>query len=212
MEVDIVFGLARRCHYRGLQTPVDLGRPRGLFVMNDAAKQREGNVLKGLVAGLIGGLVASWTMNRFQDLWVKLADPQDSSDQSSKPDHQQSNNEEQDDTTVRTASAISEGLFDHKLTESEKKIGSTAVHYSLGTGVGGLYGAVAEVAPEITAGAGLPFGAAFWLAVDEGAVPLLGLSKGPTSYPLSTHAYALTSHFVYGLTAEIVRRAVRKAL
>lgn len=180
--------------------------------MNGAAKQRDGNVLKGLVAGLIGGLVASWTMNRFQDVWVKLADHQDSSDQSSKPEPQQSNSEEQDDTTVRTASAISEGLFDHKLTESEKKIGGTAVHYSLGTGVGGLYGAVAEVAPEITAGAGLPFGAAFWLVVDEGAVPLLGLSKGPTRYPLSTHAYALTSHFVYGLTAELVRRSLRKVL
>lgn len=183
-----------------------------LFVMNDAAKQRDENLLKGLVAGLIGGLIASWTMNRFQDLWVKLADHQDSADQNSKPEHQQSDNEEQDDTTVRTASAISEGLFDHKLTESEKKIGGTAVHYSLGTGVGGLYGAVAEVAPEITAGAGLPFGAAFWLAVDEGAVPLLGLAKGPTSYPLSTHAYALTSHFVYGVTAEIVRRSVRKMI
>jgi putative membrane protein len=180
--------------------------------MNDAAKQREGNVLKGLVAGLIGGLIASWTMNRFQDMWVKLADHQDGSDQSSKPEPQESNKEEQDDTTVRTASAISEGLFDHKLTESEKKIGGTAVHYSLGTGVGGLYGAVAEVAPEITAGAGLPFGAAFWLVVDEGAVPLLGLSKGPTKYPLSTHAYALTSHFVYGLTAELVRRSVRKVI
>ena len=180
--------------------------------MNDAAKQRDGNVLKGLVAGLIGGLIASWTMNRFQDVWVKLAAHQDSSDHSSKPEPQQSHSEEQDDTTVRTASAISEGLFDHKLTESEKKIGGTAVHYSLGTGVGGLYGAVAEVAPEITAGAGLPFGAAFWLVVDEGAVPLLGLSKGPTKYPLSTHAYALTSHFVYGLTAELVRRSVRKMI
>lgn len=180
--------------------------------MNGAAKQSERNLMKGLVAGLIGGLVASWTMNRFQDVWVKLADHQNGADQSSKPEPQQSNNEEQDDTTVRTASAISEGLFDHKLTESEKKIGGTAVHYSLGTGVGGLYGAVAEVAPQITAGAGLPFGAAFWLVVDEGAVPLLGLSKGPTNYPLSTHAYALTSHFVYGLTAELVRRSVRKAL
>jgi putative membrane protein len=180
--------------------------------MSDAAKQRDGNVLKGLVAGLIGGLIASWTMNRFQDVWVKLADHQDGSDQSSKPEPQQSNNEEQDDTTVRTASAISEGLFDHKLTENEKKIAGTAVHYSLGTGVGGLYGAVAEVAPEITAGAGLPFGAAFWLVVDEGAVPLLGLSKGPTKYPLSTHAYALTSHFVYGLTAELVRRSLRKVI
>ena len=180
--------------------------------MNDAAKQRERSVLKGLVAGLVGGLIASWTMNRFQDMWVKLTADKVSSEQSSTPEYHESNREEQDDTTVRTASAISEGLFNHKLSASEKKIGGTAVHYSLGTGVGGLYGAVAEIAPEITAGAGLPFGAAFWLVVDEGAVPLMGLSKGPTEYPLSTHAYALTSHFVYGLTAELVRRSVRRAL
>jgi uncharacterized membrane protein YagU involved in acid resistance len=176
--------------------------------MNRVAKtnnRSERDVLKGLAAGLIGGLVASWTMNRFQDLWTKLGEHQRQSEQPS-------NNEEQDDTTVRTASAISEGLFHHKLTEKEKKIAGPAVHYSLGTGVGGLYGAVADAVPEVTAGAGLPFGAAFWLVVDEGAVPLLGLSKGPTEYPLSTHAYALVSHFVYGLTAEVVRRTVRRAL
>ena len=28
---------------------------------------------KGLAAGLVGGLVASWTVNRFQDLWSKFA-------------------------------------------------------------------------------------------------------------------------------------------
>ena len=186
------------------------------------------DVWKGLAAGLIGGLVSSWTMNRFQDVWSKLAkgiegwsDNQfqnvwgefgegvgESSDaQSSNPSPTP---EVQDDTTVRAASAVSEGLFDHKLTQSEKKIAGPAVHYVLGTGVGGLYGAAAEMAPKVTAGTGLPFGAVFWLVVDEGAVPLLGLSKGPTAYPLSTHAYALSSHFVYGLTAEVVRRAVRR--
>ena len=72
-----------------------------------------------------------------------------------------------------------------------------------------LYGAAAELARPVTAGKGLPFG---WLVVDEGAVPSLGLSKGPTAYPFSTHVYALSSHFVYGLTAEVVRRAVRKAM
>lgn len=189
-----------------------------------------GDVWKGLAAGLIGGLVASWTMNRFQDVWSKLAkgieswsDNQfqnvggqfgegvgESSDtQGSKPDL---NPEVQDDTTVRAASAVSEGLFDHKLTQSEKKIAGPAVHYLLGTGVGGLYGAAAEIAPKVTAGTGMLFGGVFWLVVDEGAVPLLGLSKGPTAYPLSTHAYALASHFVYGLTAEVVRRSVRKAM
>src|SRR6185295_5920749 len=116
---------------------------------------------KGLAAGLVGGLVASWTMNRFQDVWSRLAkgietwpDNQfqkvwgefaEGVDESS---HTQGsklgpNPEVQDDTTVRAASAVSEGLFDHRLTEREKKIAGPAVHYILGTGVGGLYGVAA---------------------------------------------------------------------
>ena len=188
------------------------------------------NLWKGLAAGLVGGLVASWTMNRFQEAWSKLAKgiegwphcefqnvwgefgegrKKSSDTQASQPNPTP---EVHDDTTVRAASAVSEGLFDHRLTASEKKIAGPAVHYSLGTGVGGLYGVAAELAPKVTTGSGLPFGGVFWLVVDEGAVPLLGLSKGPTAYPLSTHAYALSSHFVYGLTAEVVRRAVRQAM
>jgi len=178
-----------------------------------------GRVCKGLAAGLIGGLVASWTMNRFQDGWSKLAQGnrmsppgQDQLQSRQLESDEQGSVEPEDDTTVKTASAISEAVFDHKLTQREKKIAGPAVHYALGTSVGGLYGAVAEVAPKVTTGAGLPFGAAFWLVVDEGAVPILGLSKGPTQYPLSTHVYALASHFVYGLTTELVRRVVLKAL
>jgi putative membrane protein len=177
----------------------------------------EGEVWKGLVAGLIGGLVASWTMNRFQDVWFKLSENGDRSaggrsTRQSKEEQQTNSNEAEDDTTVKAASAISEGIFSHKLSEDEKKIAGPAVHYALGTGVGGLYGAVAEVMPEVTTGAGLPFGVAFWLVVDETAVPVLGLSKPPTEYPASTHVYALASHLVYGCTAELVRRNLRKAL
>jgi uncharacterized membrane protein YagU involved in acid resistance len=77
---------------------------------------------------------------------------------------------------------------------------------------GAIYGVAAELAPEVTVGAGIPFGTAVWLAVDEGVVPLLGLSKAPTEYPLSTHIYALASHFVYGFTTEVVRRALRRTI
>jgi putative membrane protein len=181
---------------------------------------KKGDLLSGLLVGLIGGFVASWTMNRFQDIWLKLsANGQSSTAQSSaegkKFEREQTadgDTDEQDDTTVKAASALSEGIFGHRLTKDEKKIAGPAVHYALGSGVGGLYGIAAEVVPEVTKGAGVPFGAAFWLVVDETAVPLLGLSKGPTSYPLSTHVYALTSHLVYGLTTEFVRRTLSKAL
>ena len=75
-----------------------------------------------------------------------------------------------------------------------------------------LYGGlVAEIVPQTTAGAGTLFGAGLARA-DEGVTPLLGLSKSASEYPLSVHAAAFASHIVYGLTAEGVRRAVRKVL
>lgn len=169
------------------------------------------DVLRGLAAGLIGGLVASWTMNQFQTLTSKLMKEMEKSRGGQKKKEEQ-DKKEGDDATVKAASAISEGIFDHKLTKSEKKVAGPAVHFALGTITGGFYGVAAELAPIISVGAGLPFGAVFWLAADEAAVPALGLSKPPTEYPLSAHASALASHLVYGLTTDIVRRAVRRAL
>src|SRR6185503_12622257 len=177
----------------------------------------DANVWKGLVAGLAGGLVASWTMNQFQAAWTRVAEgfEKPHGAQSMKPTEEATPNEppeQQDDATVETAKVISENVFGHELTKTEKKPAGTAVHYAFGTVTGGLYGAMAEFTPQVTAGAGLPFGAVFWLVADEIGVPLLGLAKGPTAYPVSTHAYALASHFVYGVTAELSRRAVRHVL
>ncbi|HEX8163041.1 MAG TPA: DUF1440 domain-containing protein [Pyrinomonadaceae bacterium] len=185
---------------------------------------RAGDVAKGVVAGLVGGFVASLAMNQFQQLWQRLAEGEErghgaQSMQQGSPHRgagemlrERGVDSEDDDAAERTASAIAVGVFDHELTESEKETAGTAVHYAFGAGTGALYGAAAELAPVLTAGAGLPLGAAVWLTADEGLVPLLGLSKTPTEYPVSTHAYSLASHLVYGLTVELVRRAVRDRL
>ncbi|HLO00889.1 MAG TPA: DUF1440 domain-containing protein [Pyrinomonadaceae bacterium] len=183
--------------------------------------RRNGNLLKGLAAGLAGGLVASWAMNQFQAAWSKAvqgfekphgAQSMQPSEGENAEKQSAEGKENQDDATVKVARAISEGIFGHELKDNEKKPAGAVVHYAFGTATGGLYGAIAEITPEVTTAAGLPFGAAFWLVADEIAVPLLGLSKGPTEYSLSTHAYAFASHLVYGLTAEVTRRVVRSAL
>jgi putative membrane protein len=179
----------------------------------------DGNILKGLVAGLAGGLLASWTMNQFQAAWTSITENSEKPHgaQSMQPSDGSQGDQardvnEQDDATVETAKVISTKVFGHELQESEKKPAGAAVHYAFGTLTGGLYGALAEVSPQVTTGAGLPFGAAFWLIADEISVPALGLSKGPTAYPVSTHVYAFASHLVYGVTAELSRRALRQVL
>lgn len=188
------------------------------------SKGREADLLKGLAAGLIGGLSASIVMNQFQKLWSSLSTGEErahgaQSMQQGSPQYgvaeerqEQGNEKQDDDATERVAGVISEKVFHHELTEREKETAGAAVHYAFGISTGAAYGVAAELVPFITVGVGLPFGAFVWVTADEGLVPLLGLSKPPTAYPLSIHAYAFASHLVYGLTTDVVRRMVRNAL
>ncbi len=159
----------------------------------------ESNVVKGIVAGVIGGLVASFVMTKYQSLTSVFTEDNDSGGQG-------------EPANVKAAKAVSEKVFDHSLKKSEKDEAGEAMHYLMGGISGGIYGASVEMTGLAKMGAGLPFGSAVWAIADDIVVPALGLSKSPSEYPLSTHAYALSSHWIYGLVTEIVRKAVRKML
>ncbi|HEV2856228.1 MAG TPA: DUF1440 domain-containing protein [Thermoanaerobaculia bacterium] len=173
---------------------------------------------KGMAAGLAAGLVATYAMTKFQKLTARLGevsprddprDPQHSAHRGTAESARQGG-EQEDDATVKGASAISEGLFHHELTQREKEVAGPAMHYGFGGLTGGLYGFLAELSPAVTWGAGLPFGTAVWLGADELAVPAFGLAGPPWEHPPMVHGRALAAHLVYGLTAEMVRRQVRR--
>jgi putative membrane protein len=182
------------------------------------------DIYKGIAAGVAGGLVGSFTMNQFQALWGKLMENEErphgaQSLQQGSPEHgigrelaERGVDEPDDNAAVRTGNAVSELVLNQHLTKSEKETAGAIAHYAMGVTSGAIYGAVAEVMPAATVAQGIPFGAAVWLIADEAIVPAAGLSRKPNEYPASIHAYAFASHLVYGLTTEIVRRAVRKAL
>lgn len=194
------------------------------FSQNARAKQGRSDIIKGLAAGVASGMLASAAMNAFQALWSRLTvevarSHGGQSLQQGSPQkgiarylRARGSDNEQDDATERFASALSEGMLHRRLTEREKDIVGTLSHYGFGIGTGALYGLAAELVPGITMAAGLPFGAFVWLAADEGIVPALGLSKSLTQYPLRTHAHALASHLVFGVTAELARRTLRDVL
>jgi putative membrane protein len=188
-------------------------------------RRKSGDPLKGMIAGAAGGLVASWVMNQFQALLSRMTHGVErphgaQSLQQGSPRHgvarelqERGRDREADNAAAPTAVVVSDRLFGLELAEREKReLAGAVVHYAFGVATGGIYGAIAELKPATTAGAGLPFGVAVWLIADEIIVPALGLSKPPTKYPLSTHAYSIASHLVYGLTTEIVRRELRRAL
>ncbi len=175
--------------------------------MHHKNEQNGSNILKGLAAGIVGGLAATFVMTQFQTAVSKLSESSNGEDSKKKKQK-----EEGENATVKTAEAISETVFDHQLEKNEKEPAGNAVHYGFGTMMGAVQGVAAEVAPITAKGFGLPFSTALFIGADEIAVPALGLSKPPTEVPFSKHAYGLASHLVYGLTADLVRRQVRKVL
>jgi uncharacterized membrane protein YagU involved in acid resistance len=168
-------------------------------------RRRKQRIGKAALAGLAGGLVASWMMNQFQAGFSKLSqkiseDGQNNQEQSGQYE------EEVEDATMKTANNISRAVLHKELSKDEKKKMGSVVHYVFGGAMGTLYGIAAARYPHITRGFGTGFATALFAVGDELAVPLFGLSKGPTEVPLSSHASAFLAHLTYGITAESMRR------
>ncbi len=111
---------------------------------------------------------------------------------------------------MKAATAISQCIFQHELTEQQKKIAAPAVHYAFGTSVGAIYGTLVESGQVMRAGWGLPFGAVVWLGAHAIAVPALGLSEPITKSEPGSEAAEFGAHLVYGVTVESVRRLLRR--
>jgi hypothetical protein len=170
----------------------------------DDASQGEIDIMKGLLAGVAGGLLASFLMEQFQAAWSAVSE-------SIQPSKKRAGGKSEP-TTVKAADLISEKVTGHKVPADYRPIAGQAVHYGMGAASAAAYGVLAEVTPIVTIGEGAAFGTGVWLLADELAVPAAGLSKSPKEFPLTTHIYALASHLVYGWITETVRRAVRRAL
>ena len=173
--------------------------------MNTTSEKQDPDVIKGIEAGIAGGLLASFLMEQFQALWSGIA-----AQITNKANKTSSAGEEP--ATVKAANAISLRTWGRPLSKAGQPIAAEAVHYAVGGVSGGIHGGLAEMIPTLKVGEGLGFGAGLWLTADEVTVPALKLSKLPTAFPISTHVYALASHLVYGWLTEQVRRTVRRAL
>ncbi len=86
----------------------------------------------------------------------------------------------------------------------------TAAHYGFGAAAGLLYALASRRLPALRAGGGTVYGTLVWALADEGAIPALGLSRGPRALAPGVHLYALGGHWAYGATVECVRRALAR--
>lgn len=96
--------------------------------------------------------------------------------------------------------------------DETRRLLSQEVHWAFGTAMGALYGAARAGARGADLAGGMTFGAGVWLLASELALPLLGISRGPTSQPIKSHAQYMLGHLVYGATLALVSQTIDGAL
>jgi len=165
--------------------------------------------VRGAMAGVAGGLIASWVMNEF------MAGPGKKIQESVQDPEQQNGQKtsEEETATMKTADAIAETVTGGQhLSHEGKQKGGVVVHYGYGALMGGLYGSLAEYWKAPKAGLGTVFGSVLFGAGDLLAVPALNLGPSPTEQPPSAQTNPFLAHLVYGTATELTRRAVRAVL
>jgi uncharacterized protein DUF1440 len=170
------------------------------------------SVWGGALAGLAGGIAASFAMNRVHALWTRLdaGEPasrrkEEQGGQIEKGRQQRQGADRDEGSSTEKAAGDLAGRFGVELDDAERKRLGTVLHYAFGATVGAFYGAAAELSPRVTAGGGIPFGAAVWLAADEVGMPAMGFARRPADQPLNVHLQSLADHAVYGGVTELVR-------
>ncbi|GAB2766680.1 DUF1440 domain-containing protein [Rhabdobacter roseus] len=151
------------------------------------------NVWKGLLAGAIAGLVGT----AVKTLWEEFA-PARPEDTTSPP--------------LVLADRVKEQTVGGPVPESSKPIVEQSIHWAFGTGIGALYGAVAELVPQAQKGAGSPLGLALYGATHGSVLPMLNAEPWPLQRPAKFVSSEFSGHILYGLAVEITRRKVRELL
>ena len=174
------------------------------------------HLARGVVSGMVGGLVASWMMNEFiagPGVGLRHAVQTDAENAAEAKAAEQSQAEPKEDATMKVADRlVSAATGGQHLTFAQEQVGGPIVHYTFGALMGGLYGGLAEYSTTVSSGLGSSFGSVLFAAADLVGVPVLNLSELPTQQPASALATPFAAHLVYGVTTDLVRRFVRAML
>lgn len=149
-------------------------------------------------------------MNYAQRLWTVLVDRNPPSSAAGPHDGRdwQERNEDQNANEL-AAQTLARTTINRPLSDRELAVVAPILHFGFGASVGAAYGLYVDTASKDRS-SGAALGSALWLAADEIAMPLAGLSDSPR--PLEMHTQSFVAHLVYGVVAERVRRVIRRAI
>lgn len=147
------------------------------------------DLLKGALAGLIGGLVATAVKSAAEKLYAPRTHGE-----------------------PEPPAVLAEKLGATKMETPAKKVAEEGIHWGFGIAAGLTYGVIAELYPQATQKQGATFGVTLMGVTHDGLLPALGLGAAPQEQEGRERRSELVTHVVYGVVCETVRGFVRKAL
>jgi putative membrane protein len=150
---------------------------------------RKRSILKGALAGLVGGIVGSGAKAAAEKLY-----PPRVAGQTPPP------------------VALAERVASHPLSEGEKQLSLNGIHWTFGALAGAVYGAAVEMEPKAGAWRGAAFGLTLNKLTHQSILPKMGFADPPAEQSTQERQSEWVTHAVYGVVTEAVRRLVRKGL
>lgn len=172
-----------------IQRAGELKDKLGLRRSGDSVDEFKKSVAKGMLAGLIGGLVATAA----KSIAEKIYPPR--------------THGEPEPPVV-----LAEKVAGHELSGSTKTAAAEGIHWGFGALTGAAYGALAEFYPAATSKEGATFGLTLASLTHQSALPAMGLSADPDQQTFREQTSEMVTHVVYGVVTEIVRSVVRRVL
>lgn len=172
---------------------------------------REPNRWKGLVLGMLGGIGGVLAMRLYWQQVQRLTgrDPRSDYDESEVPDTQAldsvsligPHHREGESSTAALGRIAYQQVTGRDPGQETKTALSYIIHWTISMLAGGAYGAWRTKSVTVDIAGGAALGTALWLFGDELLMPLVGLTDGPTAYPLELHAHGWGAHLAYGLAS-----------
>ena len=150
---------------------------------------RERSILKGALAGLIGGLAGAGAKVLAEQIFPPRIQGQ----------------------TPPTI-VLAEQVAGHSLPNAERLAALQSIHWGFGAAAGAVYGALVEVEPSLGAWRGAAFGLTLNKLTHESILPRMGLARPKEEQPTQERISEWVTHAVYGIFTESVRRFVRRNL
>ncbi len=167
--------------------------------MSRRIRRTRGGTGAAAIKGAIAGAAATWLMGQITSYLY-----QRESKDARKAEDQARNGK----TAYGVAAEQAARLAGRSLDDQQRERLGSAIHWALGIGTGAIYAVLRRRFAGVGKLGGAAFGTAFWALVDEGLVPGLGLTPGPTAFPWQTHARGLAGHLTFGTVTDATLRVL----